>query len=503
MKRFDVIALLGAALAFLRAPDARANGRFPGADQLVVDPAHPEHLLVRATFGFVQSYDAGKSWRWTCEEIVGTIGTFDPPLASTGDGTLVVTVPFEGVAVSHDQGCSWGRAPAPLEKQLVIDMTLEPNEPSSLLVLTSTNDPDAGTDAGPMFVSRVVETKDNAGTWAQVGMLLPSDFIATTIEVAPSDPNRIYVGGVAGNPPVDAVLRSEDRGMSWVRTMLAAPSAGAGAFVSAVDPHDPDRLWVRVPSAPADAFGMAPTTLRVSTDKAASFTTIAETAGSMFGFALSPEGDMLAFGGPGDGVFVGPANGSAAFGHVATFVNRCLLWTPAGLYVCATEPYDPFTLGLSTDRGASFAPIYQLATTCPEQCPDNSAFATTCRKSWSDPLSGVGWITGATGETCSVPWARIDRPNDGGTDGGVLSDGGDEREAGPETSAPAQGGCGCRIGVDRASAGWRIGAALAALALTRCIRWRRRRFLRCRRGRAPATRRGTRNTSPAWWTVRR
>src|SRR5260370_11517132 len=155
------------------------------------------------------------------------------------------------------------------------------------------------------------------------------------------DSNRIYGGGVSGTPPVDTVLRSDDRGASWVRTMLAPPSAGAGAFVSAVDPHDPDRFWVRVPSAPADAFGMAPTTLRVSIDKGASFTTVAETAGSMFGFALSPEGDMLAYGGPGDGGVVGPAHRSAGFRQGAEFLNRCLMWAPAGLHGTATQSYGP------------------------------------------------------------------------------------------------------------------------------------------------------------------
>src|SRR5262245_61860577 len=129
------------ALSCLRAGTALANGRFPGADQLVVDPNEPNHLLVRTTFGFLDTRDGGKIWSWICEESIGRIGTADPPIAVMGDGTLVVGVPFEGVAVSHDSGCSWSRAPAPLADQLVVDVTLEPGAPSSLLVLTSTNDP--------------------------------------------------------------------------------------------------------------------------------------------------------------------------------------------------------------------------------------------------------------------------------------------------------------------------------------------------------------------------
>ena len=43
----------GAAVAAvgLWSPPALANGRYPNADMLVVDPGNPEHLLLRATFG--------------------------------------------------------------------------------------------------------------------------------------------------------------------------------------------------------------------------------------------------------------------------------------------------------------------------------------------------------------------------------------------------------------------------------------------------------------------
>jgi hypothetical protein len=481
MKLSDAIALAAVAAGLFAAPNAAANGRFPRADQLVIDPASPAHLVVRTTFGFLESYDAGKTWRWICEEIVGTIGSFDPPLASTGDGTLVVTVPFEGVSVSHDRGCSWEQAPSPLASQLVIDMTLEPNEPSSLLVLTSTNDPDAGTDAGPAFISRVVETKDNARTWVEVGTLLPSDFIASTIEVAPSDPNRMYVGGVAGEPPVDAVLRSDDRGMSWTRTTLTVSSAGGGAFVSAIDPQDPDRLWVRVPTAPVDAFGMAPTTLLLSQDKAATFMKLAETAGSMLGFALSPDGKTLAYGGPGDGVFVGPSTSNSNFTKVSTLMNRCLTWSAAGLYACFTEPYDPFSIGLSTDRGGSFAPVYRFVDTCPQQCPDDSAFATTCRSSWTTPPGGAGWITQATGANCSVSWARVVPMRDAGSDdGGAPADAKKpDTDASVETPSPANPSCGCRMGVDR-DRGWPFFAALAIVGFAARRKKQGRRVTECK-----------------------
>jgi hypothetical protein len=147
-------------------------------------------------------------------------------------------------------------------------------------------------------------------------------------------------------------------------------------------------------------------------------------------------------------------------------MNRCLTWNATGLYACITEPYDPFSIGLSTDRGSSFAPIYRLADTCPQQCPADGAFVTTCRNSWSTPPGGAGWITMATGATCSVPWARVAPTSDAGNDApGSSSDAGrPEADANLEPTAPADRSCACRIGVDRDRSRWSVCAALCAVA---------------------------------------
>ena len=38
---------------------ALANGRFPLANQLVVDPTNPDHMVARATFGILDTHDNG------------------------------------------------------------------------------------------------------------------------------------------------------------------------------------------------------------------------------------------------------------------------------------------------------------------------------------------------------------------------------------------------------------------------------------------------------------
>ena len=60
------------------ASSAQANGRFPAANQLVFNPADANHFVVRTTFGFVESTDAGGSFRWICEAMVSPTGVQDP-----------------------------------------------------------------------------------------------------------------------------------------------------------------------------------------------------------------------------------------------------------------------------------------------------------------------------------------------------------------------------------------------------------------------------------------
>ena len=52
-----------ALLAFVLPLTAAANGRMPGANDVMFDPNDPQHLVLRATFGVVQSFDGGKTWQ--------------------------------------------------------------------------------------------------------------------------------------------------------------------------------------------------------------------------------------------------------------------------------------------------------------------------------------------------------------------------------------------------------------------------------------------------------
>jgi hypothetical protein len=198
-----VIGGAAAALLGLAAP-AAANGRFPAAGQLVVNPTDPAHLVLRATYGILQSEDAGGSWRWVCETAVGFGGIEDPAMAVTAGGTILAGI-FSGLSVSHDRACSWDFIGGVLQDQYVIDVTVEPVVPSRALAVTS-----SGSQSG--FHVVLTETTDSGKTWQQAGVAVDPAFLALTVEVAPSNPDRVYLSGVHTVPmAVAAIQRSDDR----------------------------------------------------------------------------------------------------------------------------------------------------------------------------------------------------------------------------------------------------------------------------------------------------
>lgn len=459
----------------LTANAAHANGRMPGANEFVIAPRNPAHMLVRATYGVAQSFDRGASFALTCEEAIGASGVIaDPPITLTSDGTLVLLPPTGGALISHDTGCSFLVAPAPLAGTRGADLTRDPSDARRVLVLTSTV---TAIDSRGFTVvdNTLVETRDDARTW-QLVATLPSDFEAETVEVAPSNPRRIYVSGTASDDPRLGVLfRSDDGGQSWTKTTLALPAGSGSLFVSAVHPLDPDRLWVRVP-ARGDTLGLLPARLLVSRDQGRTFTELAATTRAMFGFALSPDGSELAYGGPADGLFVGASEGQSGFEKVSAIGVRCLRWSEDGaLYACGTEPSDPFSVAVSQDRGRTFAPLYALRDTCPQLCPEPPD--SVCRVPWPSLATRLRADT----SMCETPWAHVDAgstdaipdasapPSDAALAPARDADLGSD--AASETPiAEAHDGCACRVGA--ASTKRPLDVAWLVLLLMLCTRRR-------------------------------
>ncbi len=370
----DRFRFLGPALACaaLCSPTAAlANGRFPAAGQVVVDPTDPTRVVLRATFGLMQSTDAGQSWRWICEQSLGYSGIEDPAVGITKNGSIIAGI-FEGLTETSDRGCTWAFAQGPLLGEYVVDTAVDPSNPSRALAVTTT------TVSGGIHVI-VAETLDDGATWAQAGVPIDPSFRALTVEVAPSDAQRIYVSGVLGTATQGTIARSDDHGQTW--SMLPVPFPG-DAYVSAVDPSDANRLWIRIDGTDQDS-------LLLSKDGGKTFTSVSTIAGEMLGFALSPDAKTVAIGGPSAGLLLA-STADLTFQKAQSFGVRCLRWHATGLYACGDEGSDGFTLARSTDGGGSFTPIYHLADSKLLQCAASTPTGSQCPTNWPAVAAMIG-----------------------------------------------------------------------------------------------------------------
>lgn len=396
---------------------AHANGRLPGATGLAIHPSDGNQLLLGLTYGLALTRDHGSTWTWMCEQqIEGNGSSVDPAMVMTNNGTLVVlSLTNGGVLVSRNDGCTFERALGPLEGHRGTDLALDPSQPSRVLALMSSII--EVVDAGyPRFDNFIAHSLDHGGSW-DVLAELPDDMLAETVEIAPSDPNRIYVSGTSSADPLQGIVeRSDDGGRSWTRHTVRLPTGSGSLFVSAVHPSDPDRLWFRVPGR-GDIYGVLPARLWLSTDGAATFNQVADTQAGMLGFAVSPEGDRVVFGGPTDGLFMAPADASTPPTKISDQSVSCLRWHSSGLYMCTLEPGSPYSLGFATDPTQGFVPVWRRADTCREACAPPSTLEMKCQAPWNMIAPLVGAQAAVCGVSSSIPDAGMDagRPIDAST----------------------------------------------------------------------------------------
>jgi uncharacterized protein (TIGR03382 family) len=359
--------LRAVAAAILLAPAvATANGRFPAANRIVLSATAPELVLVRATYGVLRSQDNGSTWSFLCEDALGLpqAATEDPALELTPAGALVagLLIPA-GLDVSSDLGCTWTCVGGPLGGQPVVDLAVR-SETSSTLVALAMPAADVDGPAG----SAVFQSIDDGANWSPLGQPLDPALLVATVDVAPSDPHRLYVSATRGFGPgrTASLLVSLDDGMTWEERNVPLTPSEAFVYIGGVDPLDADRLYLRTGALKGESGA---TRLLVSTDAGGSFQVGLTLTGQMLGFALSPDGEKIYAGGNIDGLFVGQRD-TGTFVRTPSVVQggdggpidvdiECLATRGSELWACADEA-SGFIAGVSTDDGATFEPRLHL-----------------------------------------------------------------------------------------------------------------------------------------------
>ncbi len=463
---------LGAAaiLAAITAPrQAAANGVFPAAGQIVIDPADPQHIVVRATYGILTTRAGGEPWDWICEKGVGYESLFHPAIAVLEGGTLIAGL-GDGLAVAHTDSCSWIKASGPLDGAYVVDVSTEKSAPSHAVAITS----GGAAGSGKLFTS-----DDDAVTWIQAGVDLPAGFVPLSVDVAPSDPMRVYVSALAGaaGSYKGSLLVSTDRGATWEPHTLPQSDGDHAPYIGAIDPSNPDRVYVRTDGSPGRLLAFDRATSQVDE--------IYLGQGYLRGFALSPDGQTLLVGGSSDGILRASA-AAPSFVKVSPVTTRCLTWTAAGVYTCATEFSDGFTVGLSKDQGATFEPVMHLSCVRgPLDCGPSTPVGAVCPQEWGAVATLIGQsscnaaggaggastggggagATSATGGAGASATSGTGATNGGGGSGGSI---------GPiSAGAAGERACACSLGAASGERSCSRPALLAAVVLL-FLRGRRR-----------------------------
>jgi len=419
-----------ALIAVMLAGRAGANGRFPASNAVILPRGGSPLVLVRTTFGLVVSADGGAHWRWICERAIGFSGQEDPTYVVTRQGTIVASL-FDGVRVSRDGGCTWERpALGDAGREVFVDVT----EGSDGTVLALTSGYDHRTDAGSAFRTQLYVSKDDARTFAPVGKPLDPSLLAETVDIAPSDPSRIYISAVRGDAPprAGALLVSTNGGARFTEHAVPLDPHERSLYIAAVDPARSDRVWLRTTAGPEQST-------RLVVAEGAKLRVAMRATGPISGFALAPGGDGFFAGGPDVGLRRGSAAGEAEPSSRSPLRVQCLARRGEALWACSSES-SGFVAGVSTDDGASFeARLHLAGMDGPLECPAGSSVAAQCgADAWARLRGelGLGALDGDAGR------ARAEAGRAGAAD---AADAGSAGSAGGPTPAVAGGGSSTRL----------------------------------------------------------
>ncbi len=378
---------------------ARANGRYPLAQQLLVDPSDAGHLFLRSTYGVLTSSDGGAAWSWMCESGIGYDPGEDPMMTILGDGSVLAGA-SEGLFTTRDRGCSWPKD-STIGDTFVRDLATE-SDGVVALALTVAVQPDG------RYATSVWRSPDGAHTFTDLGSVSSGSALPFTLDAAPADSQRLYVtaatpsSGDAGAAVAPGVLfRSKDGGATWTETPIPGTDRQNAPYIGRVDPTNPDALYVRV-QGDWDGTNPVESWLLYTDDAGDTWREIFRAKADMLGFTLGPDpttvlvgmGDTHSTLRPVDTTALGlyrATSPSFTFTHLGGGQVGCLTYSGQTLYVCGGQAEDGYELGVSSNDGATVSPLFQYGTvTGPLACPSDSPQATVCGSQWGIACRGLG-----------------------------------------------------------------------------------------------------------------
>lgn len=272
------------------ASQAMANGRAPATSDIRPRSGN-DALLAGTTFGLVTSDDEGATWRWVCETAVGYGGTYDPDYEWSPSGSIFVAS-LTGLRVSRDR-CNF---------DLVPGMPIKDGAAPFTPTLTFGPDGALYAAASDQDGSKVYRSTDEGVTFPQSSQANPpfKNYDSwSAIEVAPSDPDRVYLAGVrseALQPPSFLLYRSNDAGANFVAMTTngitgLVPAKDQGVTLAGISATDEDVLYLRVVN---DGNVMGSDAIYRSADGGTTWTKVLARADSLRAFVVRRNGEIIA-----------------------------------------------------------------------------------------------------------------------------------------------------------------------------------------------------------------
>ncbi len=462
-------------LALCAAPSvalAHEDGRFPQSSRVIEDPSDPTRLWVASTFGLLTTSDRGAGWQYLCAHHFAKEHAEGDPLLEYAGGSV-----FSGLSAmlnrSANCGCDWETVAAAAEDENVQDLALDAS--GALLLLSYRV-------VSGAYVFRLSASPDFGASWELRGEIAAPSYV-TSLEVAPSDPMRVYVAGYDATGQGQLAV-SSDGGVSWEPRSITMASVDSQPFVAAVHPTNPDDVFVRLQNVTPE--GLQQDSLLRSTDAGVSWNVLMQQPAALLAFAISPDAQRMMVG-YGDrmepgyfseplalGIYRAPLEQQPSFEKVLDGSVSCLSWTASGLYVCLAEQQpdvpSPFAVGFAATTDftlADEAPLTPLLRYADVQGPASCA-EPSCPDNWPVTCAIIGANCEAPPAPLLCAGAALDTPL---PDNGVPDDGGAPAEPPP---APEASNCVCSLPHPTHQApGWAVLGVFAAAGA-----WQRRRARR-------------------------
>lgn len=448
--------VLGSLLVLTSAAQVHANGRPAATSTINFRQGNEQHIAAGMTFGLLVSKDGGTTWRWFCEDAIRYGGMYDPDYAHTSTGALFATT-FDGVLVNRD-GCSF--IDTMFGKRFMSAIALGP---TGHVFMGAVHPADPSTsDPGD---SKIYKSIDDGATFATSTMPAAVGLWWSSIEVAPTDANRIYLSGyrLVGMGRAFELYKSDDAGTSFtaITTTGITTSKNTTIEIVGISKANADHVYARVTYQNENTISDA---IYRTTDAGLTWTKIRE-AQDELAFVIRANGDLVA-GGKNTGVAVSrsPSNGAAWEVLAGAPHVNCLVENTAGeVWACTQNfgspqvPADGAGIMKTTDL-ATWTPVLRYQDILgPAECAAGTLQQDACVSPpppMASPWCGLKNQFGITNNPTNCP-AVFDAPPD--------ASGGDNT-----VKVPDPGCC------DNNAGGSPVGLALGALVAMLLIRPRRR-----------------------------